>query len=331
MPVSDVHSAAQPIERLDQLIRNADQILVAAHKNPDGDAIGAILAMSRMLDLMGLRHTVYCPEGVPSKLRFLHGAGNVTGDLAGGRFDLTLLFDTAEAGLLPPGFPDRAHQGLLAVIDHHLRCDDMGDLIIRYSASSAGEILFDLAKSNRWPLDDKIAECLYTSIVSDTSSFRYESATPAAHTAAAELIARGAAPWRVASHLYESVPMARQRLLARVLGTLKIGAAGRYAEMWCTAEMLDAAGATRDDLDGMVNFARAVDGVELAALFREEASGEIKLSLRSKGRVDASLIAGRFGGGGHRNAGGAYFSGVSIDEAARSVADQVLKILEEEN
>ena len=113
MSDNDARTSVQPIERLDELIRNADRIMVAAHKNPDGDAIGAILAMSRILDLMALRHTVYCPDGVPRKLRFLHGATSVRGNVEGERFDLTLLFDTADATLLPPGFPDpaRARRG----------------------------------------------------------------------------------------------------------------------------------------------------------------------------------------------------------------------------
>jgi phosphoesterase RecJ-like protein len=309
-------------------IGRAKRILISAHKNPDGDAVGCILAMSRILDTLKKQHTLFCPDGVPTKLAFMSHSDRVVRSVESTNFDLTLLFDTSARNLLPPGFPSDDQRGVLVVIDHHNQCDDMGDIIVRFPASAVGELLYEMAMYAGWPVDSLTAESLYTSIVSDTSSFKYESATAKCHRVAAELIQLGARPWRVAVHLFESVSIERQRLLATVLNTLEIGANGRYGQMLCTRQMLADAGATKNDLDGMINFARAIDGVELAALLREEANGDIKLSLRSKGSVDASHLAALFGGGGHKNAGGAYLGHTTITDAAKAVAEQALKILE---
>ncbi len=324
----EINAKRQAFQRVSDLVDKAGRILISAHKNPDGDAIGSVLAMSGILRCLQKSHTVFVPEGIPQKLSFLDGVHEVVPDIGDGAYDLTLLFDTSEADLLPPGFPGSEKRGTLVVIDHHSRCDDMGDVTVRFPASAVGELLFDMARHLRWPVDEKVAEALYTTIVADTSSFRYESATPACHEAAADLIALGADPWRVSSQLFESVPLSRQRLLSKVLGTLSIEADGRFGQLICTQEMLDEAGAGREDLDGMINFARAVEGVELAALLREETNGDIKLSLRSKGAVDASEVASIFGGGGHKNAGGAYLSRITIQHAAQEVSSRARQIFE---
>jgi phosphoesterase RecJ-like protein len=329
MVKDDDTAKARSFDRVAKPIEDAAVILVSAHKNPDGDAIGSMLAMSRILELMGKAHKVFCPDGIPEKLRFLYGADRASEVIGDTVFDLTLLFDTSARNLLPAGFPQRRQLGTLAVIDHHAQSDDMGDLIVRFPASASGELLLEMARHLGWPIDAQVAESLYTAIVSDTSSFKYESTTPTCHRAAADLIALGADPWRVATKLFESFPLRRQRLLAKVLGTLDIGAGGQYGQMLCTRQMLDEVGASKEDLDGMVNFARAIDGVALAALVREEENGDIKLSLRSKGVVDASQVARVFGGGGHKNAGGAYLSNTTIEAAAKRVARQAVKILDE--
>jgi phosphoesterase RecJ-like protein len=316
-------------EAVSKLIDGAEETLVATHKNPDGDAVGSLLGMSSILTLMGKRHTVFCPDGIPKTFRFLTGVERAVKAIDGQHFDLTLLFDTSDRKLLPKGFPDASARGTWVVVDHHRHFEAMGDLCVRKETSSVGELIFEMARQQGWPLDRAVAECLYTSLVSDTSSFKYESATAACHLAAAALIELGAEPWRVASELFESFSLTRQRLLGKVLDTLEMSHGGRFASLVCTQAALREAGAVKADLDGMVNFARAVEGVALAALFSEEENGDVKVSLRSKGEVDASLVALELGGGGHVNAAGCVLSGVTVEEAVRQVrkaADPVLLI-----
>jgi phosphoesterase RecJ-like protein len=316
--------------KLGRLVDKAESILLATHRNPDGDAIGSILGMAGILRLMCKEHIVYCPDGVPETLSFLPGADLLAGRLEqDANFDLTILFDTGDETLLPDGFPVEDIRGTLVVVDHHQQHRDFGDLVIRRDASSVGEILFDIGKELVWPMDSGVAECLYTSIVADTGSFRYSSTMPKTHLAAAELLEAGAKSWPVASRLFESFPLRRQRLLAKVLDTLVVSADGRFAYMFSNPKILEEAGATKQDLDGMINYGRSIDTVEIAAMFRIEPSGDIKVSFRSKGRADVGELAARFGGGGHRNAAGCTLHEMELAEARRAIMKEVEKFLDQ--
>lgn len=313
------------LSRLKDTIGRAGSVLIAAHRNPDGDAVGSLLGMSLVLRALNKDVTAFCPDGIPKSLAFLPGAETVEKFLGNRSFDATVLLDTPQRSLFAEGFESR---GTFIVIDHHAKHDDFGDLVIRYPAAAVGEMLYCLARAAGWRVDKEAAVCLYTSIVSDTSSFRYESTTPQTHKVAAELIALGADPRTVSSHLFESFSLARRRLLAAVLKTLETAAGGRYAQLHCTRLMIRDAGASNEDLEGMVNFARGIAGVELAALLREEEGGEIRVSLRSKGAVNASAAAEHFGGGGHVNAAGFRLSGTTMETALLSLKQRAEKILE---
>lgn len=306
-------------QKLDRLIDEAENILVVTHRNPDGDAIGSLVGMSGILRLMGKQHIAYCPDKIPETLSFLPGVETIQKEPPGESFNLTLLLDTADKNLLPEGFPEASQRGVLAVIDHHAQHGNLGDFVIRRDASAVGEILYELAVELVWPMDAAVAEALYTSIMSDTGSFRYSSTTEATHRAAAGLLSQGARPWIVATRLYESYPLRRQRALAKVLDTLEISADGRFAQMFATPEMLEKIGAHKEDLDGIVNFGRAIDTVEIAAMMRVKEDGNIKVSFRSKGHIDVGELAARFGGGGHRNASGCTLDNSSIDEARKLI------------
>lgn len=309
-----------PGKKLDRLISNAETILVSTHKNPDGDAIGCLLGMGHILTQLGKRPVVYCPDGVPKTLQFLPGCEDVTGALEkDAKFDITISLDVADKDLRPQGFPDEESRGTLVVIDHHRRHDPSGDLIIRYEASAVGEMLFELARELLWPMDADIAECLYTSIVADTGSFRYSSTTATTHTVTAELLAAGARPWVVATHLFESFTLKRQRLLGEVLGTLEVSEDGRLASLYSTPEMLQKVGAIKEDLDGMINLGRSIETVEIAAMLRVESDDIVKVSFRSKGRIDVGHLAALFGGGGHRNASGCTLRNVNLDAALKKI------------
>jgi phosphoesterase RecJ-like protein len=311
-------------EKLAMLIAEAENILIVAHKNPDGDAIGSLLGFSRMLRLMGKKPVVYCPDKVPKVLSFLDGADEVLSELDDETvFNLTVVLDTADASLLPPGLPPKERMGTLAVIDHHATHGDLGDLVIRYEASAVGEMLLDLQQRLVWPMDAKVAECLYTSIVADTGSFRFANTTPATHRAAAELISLGARSWHVATELFESFPIGRQRLLGEVLSTLTVSDDGRYAYLHCTQAMFKKTGASKEDLDSTINYARSIDTVQVAAMFREEQNGDVKVSFRSKGAIDVAAICAEFDGGGHKAAAGCTLKSCTLIDAFKMIQKSV--------
>ncbi len=321
--------ATTPEKRFAELVAEAESILVACHRNPDGDAIGSLLGMSGFLRLLGKYHVAFCPDGVPRTLAFLAGVESVARELEEDEeFDLTIVVDTADEGLLPDGFPDASRRGTLVVIDHHQHYGELGDLVIRRDVAAVGQMLYELSKELVWPMDGDIAECLYASIVADTGSFRYSSTTAETHRVVAELMEQGARPWVVATALYESFSINRQRLLADVLRTLELSEDGRFAHMIATEQMLHDTGTTRADLDGMVNMGRAVDTVEISGLFRVEQNGEIKVSFRSKGRVSVAELARKFGGGGHRNAAGCTIDAkTGLEEARTRVKIEAAELL----
>ena len=324
MPDSPFELDRADVSRFWSLVEGARRILLATHRNPDGDAIGSLLGARALLSAQGKECVAYCPDGIPAILAFLPGASLVIGKRPAVPCDLTILLDTPERVLFADNF---APQGDFVVIDHHSRFDDFGDLVIRRRASSVGEILYYLAAAAGRRVDRDTAVCLYTSIVSDTSSFRYQSAGRSAHNAAAALVECGAEPAVVSQYLFESVSLVRRRLLAEVLSTVETAVGGRYARLYCTRETAAAVGASPEDFSGMVNFARGIQGVELAALLREEPDGRIRVSLRSKGSVDASKIAEQFGGGGHINAAGGVLPGPMADalDVLERYADRYLR------
>lgn len=310
-------------QRLAALVGEACDVLVITHRNPDGDAIGSLLGMTRILQLLGKRAVAYCPDGVPHVLQFLPGSDEVVRVLdEEAAFDLTIAVDVASQELLPPGLPEASELGQLAVLDHHENHGEFGDVVVRRSRTSAvGELLYELCRELLWPLDGPLAICLYTSIVSDTGSFRYSSTTARTHEVAAALVELGAEPWRVATALFESFPLHRQRLLAQVLATLWVSEDGKLAQLHATPQMLEQCGASKEDLDSMVNLGRSIETVEVSAMLRLEPSGEIKVSFRSKGKVDVASLAAKFGGGGHRNAAGLTLRGMDLEAAKSLIAE----------
>ncbi len=293
-------------------IERSKKIMIAGHRNPDGDALGSILGLSFVLQELGKEVTVYCPDEIPRHLKFLPGSSAVCKELAASAFDATVLADTPRRNIFPNGFQPI---GTFIVIDHHRSYEEFGELAVRASASSVGEIIFNVARYAGWTISKNAAICLYSAIVSDTSAFRYESASADSHKAAAVLVELGADPHLTSENLFGSFTVLRQLLLGKVLNTLELTADGRFAVMYCTKQMMDDVKASYSDLEGIVNAARSIHGVELAVLLREDLDGSIRASLRSKGFLDASAVASFFNGGGHINAAGFRIYNMSMEQA----------------
>lgn len=286
------------------LLRDASRVLMTTHPAPDGDAIGSLLALSQGLRAIGKDVVAYSVDGVPPALRFLTGSEAVVETLPPRGFDLTVIVDCADARMFGTRLPARSYLGAVLVVDHHSTYGQVADWLLRDPAAPAtGVLIHALLGALEVPLTPAMAEAIYCAVVADSGSFRYQNTTPALLRLAAELVELGVDPWRVASQLFESRPRRQLALLSRVLGTLELSADGRAAALIVTEEMLRETGCTLDATDGMVNFARSVEGVEVAFLLRPSADGW-RVSLRSRGRVDVAALAQPHGGGGHVNAAG---------------------------
>jgi phosphoesterase RecJ-like protein len=293
------------------VIRRGQSFLVTTHRSPDTDGIGSAAGLAEALRILGKDVVLYSADPIPRTYDFMPETARFVRELPrDARFDATLVTDCAEISRLGPHVPPPERRGTLVFLDHHLTRGDRPDLDFNDDTSPAvGEMVLRLVKSLGVPLTLSMAESLYASLLSDTGSFRYANTSPVAMRCAAELLEGGVDPWKVASSLFESQPLERVRLLARVLSTIDVSADGRCATLVASQKMLGETGATAAMVDGLVNYARSVSGVEVAVLFFELADGTHKVSFRSRGSVNVAAIAEIFGGGGHFHAAGCTVSG----------------------
>ena len=317
-----------------ELVRSGQRFLLTCHLRPDGDALGSMLGLAAILRELGKDVVMFNVDPVPEYLRFLPRSAEVLRaapmDVT---FDATFVTDTAARSLLPHALPPPSVTGPWVMIDHHAAHDDFGDVIVRETdAVATGEVVLRLMADlgiSRVPADAAVP--LYTAIVTDTGGFRYQGTTPTTLRLAADLVEAGADPWTVAYNVFEGWAPARMKLLGVVLETLLTSHEGRVATLTVTREMMARTQADDDMVEGLVNYARMLSGVEVASLvweWRPAADGSpvTKVSLRSRGNVDVSRVAVALGGGGHRSAAGATVPG-SVDEVrARVLAESARQL-----
>jgi phosphoesterase RecJ-like protein len=310
-----------PFDRLNAFIDAFDRFLVTSHVDPDADALGSALGLTHALRSMGKDVTVVLDSPVPGNLRFLPGAdGVVRADAAGGLFRAAWFLDCSSldrAGAvasrcLEPG-------ARVANVDHHVGNDGFGDArLVNTEASATAELVFEILEAYGAPVAPETAECLYAGIVSDTGGFRFQNTTARSLRLAARLVERGARAAGVAEELWMRRSPASLRILGLALTSLEERAGGRIGALTLTREMFERAKASPEEADGIVQFAKSIEGTRVGVLIQEVGGGEIRASLRSDGSVDVNEVAGRFGGGGHRNAAGLRVRG-ELDEVRREL------------
>ncbi len=303
-----------------EALRSAKRVLLTMHRGPDGDALGSALALAQALRELGREVVVYNPDELPYNFRFLAGAAEVVRSLpAGARFDATVATDSGKFERLGPDIPPPERRGVLINLDHHLTTEPFGEVnYVDPAAAAVGVLVYKIIQGLGHKVSLQSAECIYASILADTGCFKYASTDPECLRIAAELLEAGVDPWEMTVRVYEQQPLARMKLLAEVLGTLEVE--GRLATITIKNEMIARTGTHLDLTDGFINYARSIDGVEVAASFREPQASAPKswqVSFRSRGRVDVAAIAQRFGGGGHRNAAGCSIEGEEAQVRAR--------------
>lgn len=299
------------IQALLDLIERHDRFVVAAHLHPDGDAVGSTLAMGHLLEQLGKQVVCYNRDPIPYNFSFLPGAARWRQKLPEGfEAQATILLDCAEPGRVGERLGEAGWGDEIAVIDHHRTWDaDFADVYVRdVEAAATGELIYRVLMAVQGRLDADIARCLYCCLMTDTGSFRYSSTSQATFQIAGALVAAGVDAWEMTSHIYESQPLARLELLAEVLATLRVAAQGRLAFIRLERELLERAGGA-ELTDGFINYGRSVRGVEVATQLLELEDGSWKVSFRSRGAVNVSALAGKFGGGGHHNAAGCVMRG----------------------
>jgi bifunctional oligoribonuclease and PAP phosphatase NrnA len=302
-------------------IRSNDRFLVTTHENPDGDALGSLLATKLALDALGNDATLYLAGEAPLPGEYawmpFDGLQRKLPTDAGER--VLLAVDCANESRLGPDPEVLASAPLVVNVDHHHDNTRFGGVnLVVPDASSTGEILRDLFAELGVELTPEIAEPLYIALVTDTGRFQYANTTPKALRLAAELVEAGADVHKVFQVVYENVQFAKLKLLARALERAQVYEGGRLVVSYLLRDDFAAVGAAEPYSEGIIDYLRAVEGADMAALIREppRSGGPMRrVSLRaSSDEVDVSAIARKSGsGGGHRQAAG-FSSEASIEE-----------------
>jgi len=312
------------MDQIIQCLRSSENVLLASHVNPDGDAIGSLTAMGLCLDRLGKKTTLYNESRIPAVYRFLPWAHRIVSEsgIQNSEFDYdaAVILDCGDfqriGDLAELRFPTSDCR--IINIDHHVTNTHFGDYqLIDTSACATAEIVCRLIKRMGVPITRDIAICIYTGIFTDTGSFRFSNTNKAAFEICDEMVSAGVEPYVVARNVYGTYSLGRIRLLNLALDSIEISDNGRLSMMTVTQEIMDETGTHSEDADGLINYARRIKDVKLAVLIKEfpngntsassvagSDSGKFHVSLRSDGSVDVAKIASDFGGGGHRTAAG---------------------------
>jgi phosphoesterase RecJ-like protein len=308
------------LETIAVAIRKHDRFLVTTHENPDGDALGSLLAMTLALRELGKDAAMYLfgEVPIPTEYEFMKFAELLRGPNPDVTDRVVVAVDAANERRLGPQEDLLAQAPFVIDIDHHHDNTRFGDLnLIVGSASSTGEILRDLFRELDVRLTPEIAEGLYIAVVTDTGRFQYANTTAKALRLAAELVEAGADVHRVFQGVYENVAFAKLKLVARALENAQVFDGGRVIVSHLERSDFDKAGAEEPYSEGIIDYLRAVEGAEIAALIREPPTQNgptRRISLRTTTEgIDVSKIARKSGGGGHKQAAG-FSSEASVDE-----------------
>ena len=310
-------------------IQRHKRFLVTAHVNLEGDSLGSQLAMGELLKSIGKEAVIVDSDHVPDHYKFLPKAGeivNSTDALTG--FDAVVVLDCPTLNRVGR-LKEAITKGRAVInIDHHISNERFGEVNwVDPDASSAGEMVYRLFKEMGTALTKETALCLYIAILTDTGSFNYVNTSSVTHEIAGELLGYGLEPALVSENVYEHRSVADIKLLGRILSSIKLNKRGDIAYLELTKKILRETGADISKSEGIVNYARSVESVKAAILFKEDLKdpAKINVSFRSKGGVDVNKIASHFGGGGHMRASGCVVKG-----SLAQVEKKVLARVEEE-
>jgi phosphoesterase RecJ-like protein len=299
----------EAIVRAADVVRGAAHVLVTSHRRPDGDGCGAMIALTSMIRRAGGKATLFAPDLMPRRYKWLPLADTAVLRLGNGtRFDATVVVDCADLKLVESTLPAAGARGTLVDLDHHASGHPFGDVpVCDPAAASAGVLVVRIADHLGWAIDPDAATALYVSLISDTGWFRHSNTNPEALAIAARLVECGAQPAAIASRLEERSSAAKLRLIGLALSGLEVVARGKVAVVSITQQMVDTSGASWDDIEGLVNWARGVEGVTIGVVVTTARGGGTRVSMRGRPEaIDVGQVAMSLGGGGHPGAAGCW-------------------------
>lgn len=293
---------------IERLKREEREILIFTHENPDGDAIGSMLALYLFLKKKGKNVIPAMKDNLPYIYNFLPAHQDIKKLPIEKEFETAILVDAASKERA--GIQINAKE--IIRIDHHIggKFESLYDYVEVGSPSTTSLVTQILMEWDIDSIDKDIATCLYTGLITDTGSFRYNNTNQQTFEIAKFLVSKGADPFYISKMVFERTKLSTMMLLQKTLSTLEIYHEGKVAVLTVFREFLDQTGALEEETEGFVNFARSLDGVEVAVLMiQKEDLKTWRVSLRGKGNVNVQKIASELGGGGHKDAAGCRIKG----------------------
>ncbi|MBT8331195.1 MAG: bifunctional oligoribonuclease/PAP phosphatase NrnA [Deltaproteobacteria bacterium] len=323
------------MEQILQHIKTSQRILVASHAEPDGDCLGSLVAMGLALIKLDKTITLFNSSPIPAVYRFLPGVEHIVTQIkAAEEYDLAIVLDCGDIIRIGEDSSIVTQIPIVVNIDHHVSNTGFGHVqLIDTDACATAEIVYRLIKALKIPFDKAIATSIYLGILTDTGSFRFSNTNPAAFAISKAMTDIGVEPHAVAQRVFGTYSLGRIKLLNMALNSIEISENGKLSLMTVNRSMLNATGTSTEDIDGLINYARRIEDVKVAALIHEIKNGAGKftnmnryhVSLRSDSTVDVAKIAGKFGGGGHTSAAGFQIEStlVSLKEKIIELADDL--------
>jgi phosphoesterase RecJ-like protein len=317
----------QLLEKAAAAIAGSQDLALACHVGPDGDALGSMLGFG--LAARDAGKTVVAGFGspffVPASLSFLPTDLLVDPDSFPKTPETMVVFDAGSPDRLAELGSPAGDSATLVVLDHHVTNEGFGDIaLVDGKAAATGVVVAELLDVLGWPITAEIATCLLTALVTDTGRFQYANTNPEALELAARLVEAGARPDLISQKVYDEAPFGYLKVAGVALTRAELDLSARMVSTIITEEDLLEAGVTWGDIDNLINTLRLAEEADVAVLAKVHADGLVKLSLRSRGDTDVGALAAGLGGGGHRLA-----AGITFDGSAGEAIDRVKGLLEE--
>ena len=319
-------------ETVRNVIEGASRILISGHISPDGDSLGSMIALARLLNQAGYQAYASADVNALGKLRVLEGVEEMIPlrKLKNKKFDLFIAVDCGALSRLPPEIRPYAEKLPKVCIDHHITNDgSFGDAkILDPSASSASELVWRFAKWMEWKLDKASAEALWVGMITDSGRFAYDSTSPQTLRAAGDLLKYGVRTAYFNDLIYCSFSRKSIELKRIAWRSLHIWKNRKVAEVTLTRDDFRSVRGTKADAEDIIEIPRLVAGNEIAVFFYQipDRTKEVRCSFRTRGNLDATVLAGKFGGGGHRKAAGCTITG-TMNSVKRRVRVAIKELL----
>ena len=303
-------------------LRQHDDYCILTHKRPDGDTIGSSAALCRILRQLGKTAHILVNREVTPKFAWLHEG--LTKEVAGDN-DTIVTVDVASPNMLPAEY--EPFLGRIALrIDHHGSATSFTEVeLVDPAMGACAEIIYDLMLQLQAEMDENIADAIYVATSTDTGCFRFANTTEHTFLTAAACAKGGARVFQLNQVLFETNSLARLKIQSWIVENMHIFGGGKLTVVAIPKEVEDAIGVTEDDMDNITSFPRTIEGICMAATLRESKDGRTKISVRAVPGWDATVIAAKFGGGGHKGAAGAS-TDMPIMEAAERIREEMMKI-----